>query len=137
MWFTDLWDSVNYRPEIRRLFFNHYLNLTIIFPIYFSALDELHKVKYFGKRKFSQVEYSFQIENTPSDAQYQTRLVESQFQYLYWLFIKVKILKNFNHQGLCITTNLSSPELGQCRMPNISRNLYSVMLMQLSYSTQL
>ena len=43
---------------IRRLPFNHYLNLTIIFPIYFSALGESDKVKYFGKRKFSQVEYS-------------------------------------------------------------------------------
>ena len=54
-------DSVNYRPEIRKLSLNHYLNLTIIFPIYFSALGELHKVKYLGKQKFSQMEYSFLI----------------------------------------------------------------------------
>ena len=76
-------DSFNYRPEIRKLLLNHFLNLTILFPIYFSALGELHKVKYFGKRKFSQMEYSFWVEITPSDAQYQIRLVEFQLQYLY------------------------------------------------------
>ena len=83
-------DSVDFQPELDDCHSITLLNLTIIFPIYFSALGELHKVKYLENENLHRLSIPFWVEITPSDTQYQIRLVELQFQYLYQLSLDFK-----------------------------------------------